>query len=427
MTVVLPTPDAALVAKMASGDQTALTTLYQELYDGLAQRAAEVLPADLAHFRGRVAERAMLNAWQARERFQNPVALVDFLDEMVKQESDVQKRKHASLHRREGQGASAHVAVPTASEAVAKLMEALAPVDHDKAMAEAREMKKAHAKEHVARVGGRPKWILPTALGAVAVVAIIGLQKYLDKAGVDASIDRALKSDGVQTLSAGKGQRGSLTLRDGTKAAIGSDSKLRVPEEFATPKQRTIALEGTATFTPTPPGAGPEALPFSVRAGNATITASGGVFTVRNYAEDNAVTVDVKEGTVQVKDRESGKTQDVAAGSAIKFAGGTITPLEGVARDVAMAWTRDSLVFDNQPLKAVLPELVRWFSLNAAITDASVESRPVSMRVALSSSGDATKALTAAANLAIQFGKDDRIEFMDAAKGGAAPAPAKKK
>ena len=426
MSVVLPTPNAALVAKMAAGDQGALTTLYRELYDGLAQRAAEVLPADLGHFRGRVAERAMLNAWQARARFQTPVSLVDFLDEMVKQESDVQKRKHASLHRREGQGANAHVEVPSVDEAVAKLKEALAPVDHEKAMAEAREMKKAHAKEHVARVGGRPKWILPTVLGAVAVVAIIGLQKYLDKAGVDASIDRALKSDGVQTLSAGKGQRGSLTLRDGTKAAIGSDSKLRVPEEFATAKQRTIALEGTATFTPTPPGSGPDALPFSVRAGNATFTASGGVFTVRSYAEDNAVTLDVKEGTVQVKDRESGKTQDVAAGSAIKFAGGAITPLEGVARDVAMAWTRDSLVFDNQPLKVVLPELVRWFSLNAAITDPSVEDRPVSMRVALSSSGDATKALTAAANLAIQFGKDDRIEFNDGAKA-AAPAPAKKK
>jgi len=47
----------------------------------------------------------------------------------------------------------------------------------------------------------------------------------------------------------------------------------------------------------------------------------------------------------------------------------------------------------------------------------------VSMRVALASSGDATKALTQAANLTIQFGKDDRIEFNDGAKGA---APAKK-
>jgi|APMI01.1.fsa_nt_gi ferric-dicitrate binding protein FerR (iron transport regulator) len=424
MAVAFPTPDAALVTRLASGDQAALTALYRQAYDALVSRASDALGPDLAHFSGRVAEKAMLNAWQARARFQNPMALTDYLEDAVKTETDIQKRKHTSLHRRDGQHVSTHVTVPSVDEAVAKLTEALSPVDHEKAMAEAREMKKAHTKEHVQRVGGRPKWIVPTVLTAVAVVAIIGLQKYLDKAGVDAAIDRALKAEGTQTTSSGKGQRGSLTLRDGTKVAIGSDSKLRVPEEFATPKMRTIALEGTATFTVGPAAAGPDPLAFSVRAGDATFTATGGVFTVRNYEEDGGVvSLDVKEGSVDVKDRESGKSQTVAAGSAITFTKGVIAPLEGVKRDVAMAWTRDSLVFDNQPLKVVLPELVRWFSLNAAIADPTVNDRPVSMRIALSSSGDATKALTTAANLAIQFGKDDRIEFNDASK---ASAPAKK-
>lgn len=418
MAVVLSTPDAALVTRFAGGDQAALIALYRDAYDSLCERAAETLGPDLAHFRGRVAEKAMLNAWQARARFQNPMAFADYLDEAIQQETDIQKRKHASLHRREGQHSTAHITVPSVDEAVAKLTEALNPVDHDKALAEARELKKAHAKEHVARVGGRPKWVLPTVLTVVAVVGIIGLQKYLDKAGVDAAIDRALKSDGVQTLSSGKGQRGSLTLRDGTKAAIGSDSKLRIPEEFATPKMRTIALEGTATFT-VAAATGADAVPFSVRAGNATFTAASGVFTVRGFAEDGAVTLDVKEGAVTVKDRESGTTQTVNAGAAISFANGATTPLDGVKRDVAMAWTRDSLVFDNQPLKVVVPELVRWFSLNAAIADPAIENRPVSMRIALSSSGDATKALTAAANLAIQFGKDDRIEFNDGGQSAA--------
>lgn len=425
MAVALPTPDAAVVSRFTTGDQAALTTVYRQLYDGLAARAGEVLPAELATFRGRVAERAMLSAWQSRERFASPMNLVDYLDDAIQAESDVQRRKHASLSRKGG-GAASHVTMLSTDDAVAKLLEALSPVDHEKAMAEAREAKKAHTKEHVERVGGRPKWIIPTVLGVVAVVAIIGLQRYLDKAGVDAAIDRSLKAEGVQTLSASKGQRGSVTLRDSTKATIGSDSKLRIPEDFASTKMRTIALEGTATFTPHVES-GPESVPFSVRAGGATFTAASGAFTVRGFAEDSAVFLDVKEGTVQVKDRESGKTQDVAAGSALKIVGATFTPLEGVARDVAMAWTRDSLVFDNQPLNKVLPELVRWFSLNAAITDPSVEARPVSMRVALASSGDATKALTTAANLAIQFGKDDRLEFNDAAKAPAAPAAAAKK
>jgi hypothetical protein len=44
------------------------------------------------------------------------------------------------------------------------------------------------------------------------------------------------------------------------------------------------------------------------------------------------------------------------------------------------------------------------------------------MRIALNSSGEATKALTKAADLVINFGKDDRIEF----SGAPAKAPAKK-
>jgi transmembrane sensor len=419
MTVVLPTPDASVVTRLVGGDQGALITLYRQSYDALLSAAGEALGPELAHFRGRVAENAMRNVWQERARFANPVAVTAYLEEAVRQEAEIQRRKHASLKRRDGQ-TSSHITVPGVDEAVQKLEAALAgpAVDHDTLLAEAREVKKAHAREHVQRVGGRPKWIVPTILGVLAVVAIIGLQQYLDKAGVDAAIDRTLKGENVQTLSSGKGQRGSLTLRDGTKAAIGSDSKLRIPEEFATAKMRTIALEGTATFT-VAAGTGPEPVDFSVRSGSATFTAKSGLFTVRHYEEDSALYLEVKEGTVTVKDRESGTTQDVAAGSALKIVGSAMSPLEGVAKDVALAWTRDSLVFDNQPLKVVVPELVRWFSLNAAIADPSVENRPVSMRIALSSSGDATKALTAAANLAIQFGKDDRIEFNAAAEGGA--------
>lgn len=423
MSVVLPTPDAALVAKLAGGDETALAAVFRQLYDGLCAAAAEMLGPDIGHFRGRVAEKAMLSAWHARARFQNPIALTAYLEEALGGEVEVQKRKHATFQHRAGNAQKPHVTVPSADEAVEHLLSLLhSPADHDKALAEAREAKKAHTREHVQRVGGRPKWIVPTIIGVVAVVGIIAGQRFLDKAGADAAVDRALKGENVQTLSASKGQRGSLTLRDGTKTRIGSDSRLRIPEEFAT-TQRTILLEGTATFTVVA-DTSPTANAFAVRAGDYTITAKGTEFTVRHYAEDDAAYVEVTQGSVSVKDRERDTEKEVKAGEALRLGkDGAMTPLEGVARDVALAWTRDSIVFDNAPLKTVVPELVRWFSMDAALADSSLGDRPVSMRVALASSGDATKALTQAANLAIQFGKNDRIEFVDApaqpAKGAA--------
>ncbi|WP_082821482.1 FecR domain-containing protein [Gemmatimonas phototrophica] len=410
MSVVMPTPEPGVVTRLASGDEDALVTLYRQEYDTLLAAAGETLGHELAHFRGRVTHKAMLDAWQARARFLNPTAFTAFLEEAIRQESDIQRRKHAALHRREGQG-QAHVTIATVDEAVRALLDELhAPAaDHAKAAEEARAVKRAHTMEHVERVAQKPKWLLYGAIGVVAVIAIVGAQRMLDKAGTEVAVDRAFKGDDVQNLSSNKGQRGTLTLRDGTKATMGSETRMRVPAEFST-TQRTIELEGTATFV-VAPSTNPQGPAFAVRAGNTTVTATGTVFTVRNYPEDSAVVVQVTEGVVEFKDRTTDAVQSVKAGEAVRYANGAMSPLEGVARDVALAWTRDSIVFDNAPLKRVIPELVRWFGLNAALVDESAGDRPVSMRIALNSSGEATQALTKAANLSLSFGKDDRLEF----------------
>ena len=84
MTVVLPTPEPAVVSRFASGDENALVTLYRQEFDGLLAAAGEALGSVLTHYRGKVAHKAMLDAWQTRERFQNPTALAAFLEEAVR-------------------------------------------------------------------------------------------------------------------------------------------------------------------------------------------------------------------------------------------------------------------------------------------------------------------------------------------------------
>jgi ferric-dicitrate binding protein FerR (iron transport regulator) len=412
MTVVLLTPEPAVVSRFASGDENALVTLYRQEFDGLLAAAGEALGSDLTHYRGKVAHKAMLDAWQTRERFQNPTALAAFLEEAVRHEAAIQKRKHAALHHRHGDVA-AHIAVPQVDEAVRILMDELhaPPVDHAAAVEEVLSAKRAHAKEHVERVAEKPRWLQYGAIGVVVVAAIFGAQRFLDNAGSEVAVDRALKGENVQNLTSGRGQRGTVTLRDGTRASMGSETRLSIPEKFGG-TQRTVELEGTATFTVTPTTGDRQGVPFAVRAGTATVTATGTVFTVRSYPEDKAVYVQVTEGTVELKDRMSGTVTPIKAGDAVKFiTDGTVTPLDGVARDVALAWTRDSIVFEQAPLRVVVPELVRWFGLNAVLADSSIGDRPVSMRVALASSGETTEALTKAADLTIAFGKNDRLEF----------------
>ncbi|WP_396223128.1 hypothetical protein [Gemmatimonas sp.] len=223
-------------------------------------------------------------------------------------------------------------------------------------------MKRAHTKEHVEHVVETPRWLRYGGMALVAAVVIVAAQRVLDQAGSEVAVHRALTSEAVQHISSNRGQRSSFTLRDGT----------------------------------------------------VTVTAAGTGFTMRHYPEEADVVVQVAEGMVSVRDRDSDATQTVKAGAAVRVTNGTVTSFGGVARDEALAWTRDSIVFVQAPLKTVVPELVRWFGMNAALVDSTVGDRPVSMRIALISAGDAATALTAAADLVITFSTNDRIEFRGA-------------
>lgn len=412
MSTALPTPDAALVARFSGGDENALTSLFRQQYDALLKVAQPLLGDELAHAGGRIAEKAMLDAWQERSRISDAAGLTAFLMQAVHDEVAVQKRKHASLHSHSA--TASHKPPPDVEEAVKQLLATLhAPsVSHEEAQAQARAARRSMMKHNVESVSARPRWVLPL-LGLIAVaVGFFFVQRWIGKAGADVAVDRALKGEDVQNLSSGRGQRGTLNLRDGTVAALGSDSRLRIPAEFGS-TMRTLQLEGASTFTVAPDSSA-KPMAFAVRAGDATITSKGTVFSVRYYPDDSTVYVQVGEGSVEVRNRVHRSNREVKAGEAIAMkSDGTITPLDGAARDAVMAWARDSIVFENTPLRLVVPELVRWFGLDAELADASIGDRPVTMRVGLTSSGDATKALTQAAGLAITFGKNDRIEFRD--------------
>jgi ferric-dicitrate binding protein FerR (iron transport regulator) len=423
MPAVLPTPDAAIFAQFTAGDEAGLVGVFRSSYEPLLASAEAALGPDLAHFKGRVVQQALLEAWGERARFANPAGLAGFLDEAIQQLAAAQKRKHASLHLRHGASATQpHVAVPSTEEALSQLLATLhaPPPDHEKLVAEAKAAKRAHAADHVQKVGGRRNLLVPGIVFVVAVAVIVLSLRWLDASSAEAGVDQALKADDVRQIASGRGQRGTVTLGDQSRATIGSDSKVRIPKEFGGQKLRTVELIGTARFAV----AEGRPVPFAVRAKNVTVTATGTAFTVRAFPEEDGVTVAVDEGSVSVKVREGGASRSVAAGEAIRVgADGQIGTIEGDALDVALAWVRDSIVFVDAPVKAVIPELVRWFGINAALGDEAIGDRRVSLRLALASSGEATRALNEAANLTIQFGKDDRIEFYDSPPAPPSRAP----
>ena len=414
MTVDLPIPDAQQFEAFKRGDERALEQIYRSEYAGLLLMAAEKLGDEMSSASSRVAQEAMLDTWQGRAQFDDPAGLVAYLGAAVKDQAAIARRKHAALHHRQG-GHPTPVkvaeATPTADESWGNIYSAIhAPVvDHDKLIEEARVAKKHHAAAHVQTVGKKGSWIIPAALVVVAVVAIVFGQRWMQSRGADMAVTRALESNDARTVTSNRGQRGAVTLGDETKAKLGSDSQLKVPKEFGS-TFRTVELTGTAHFEV----AKDNPMPFTVRVGNMDVVATGTVFTVRAYPEDSTTTVMVSEGSVDVRVRDTKDNHTVSAGDAFRIkSDGSLAPLEGSARDVSFAWARDSLVFENARLDAVVPQLQRWFDMKVGIADPALYDRRVTTRFSLESSAGALAAVANAAGLTTGFGEDDITLFKE--------------
>lgn len=399
---------ASGTAPMTTAEEQELTTTYRAHYDALLKHSREALGHDLEHFSGKIAQQAMLATWAHRTTFTTPDAFSEALRDAVKDEAATQRRKHSALHQREGSTPrTPHVATLSADEAVVQLLATLhaAPVKHDEAVSEAHATRKHHAAEHVQHVGRKASWKMPLALVVVLGAAIVAGMKWMSAASAEVVVKKALAADNARTLSAARGQRGNVDLADGTKARIGSDSKLTIPNAFGT-TLRTAQVVGSVSFAVS---AG-QSLPFTIWAGNTVVTATGTRFTVRAFEEEQSVVVGVDEGTVSVRVKDESEETVVSAGQAARISpDGTIAMINGAAADYALAWVRDSLAFTDTPATVVLSELTRWFGLTASLADSTVGSRKVSLRLGLESSGDAIAAFAKAANLSIGFDKEDKV------------------
>lgn len=425
MTDLLLSLDPAQFSALKSGDEAALTAVFRANYDALVASAKSALGPELDHFSGRVAVQATLDTWQRRDSISNATGLSASWAEAIREEAGQQQRRHAALHTREGAQSSgkSHVHVPSVDEAVAQLHAALHPpaVDHDKVMAEAVSARRHHAAGHLKSVAGSSGrgWKGPAVvLGGLAVVIVVGMQ-WLNTTGGEVKITNALAAEDARHLASARGQRGNVTLADSSIAQIGSDSRLTLPAEFGV-TMRTLKLEGSAAFTVSQ---GSE-MPFSVRAINSIITATGTRFAVRAYDDDSIVSVRVDEGSVTVQAKDGKQSTTVNAGEAVRMTpDGEVQPLDATGQALALGWTTDTLEFVNTPVKVVLAELGRWFDLKATLADPALGDRPMSLRIGLGSSGDALNAMTQAASLSIGFDKDEKVVLSDMpvapVKGGA--------
>lgn len=110
-------------------------------------------------------------------------------------------------------------------------------------------------------------------------------------------VNRSNVNDAASTIvkSASSGQKISVTLADGTKVKLNSDSEIQYPAKF-TGDAREVVLKGEAFFDV----AHNESLPFRVRTSDVTVMVLGTSFNVNAYPESADTQVALEKGKVKV-------------------------------------------------------------------------------------------------------------------------------
>lgn len=194
-----------------------------------------------------------------------------------------------------------------------------------------------------------------------AVVVIASLLGFLAYQNLN-QFEQEPVEPALREIAMEKGQRGSLTLSDGTKVKLNADSKIILPNVFESDKREvTLIGEGYFDVAPNPDR------PFIINTNEAVIQVLGTVFAIRSYPEDKAVQVVVKEGRVSLRSQKR-FAKDKAILSAgelgqLFLADNRITTKKAVDLDLFLSWTDGYLKFENTPMDEVARQLERKYDI----------------------------------------------------------------
>jgi len=242
-----------------------------------------------------------------------------------------------------------------------------------------RHQNKADLKAHK-RVVTQARFSVAAAFLVMAIaVGIVVERVWLEDAPMVASV--------TEKLETGIGEQRNIVLADGSKLLLNTNSRITV--DFSDRVRNIVLLKGEAHFIV----AHDTSRPFTVTAGNNTVTAVGTAFNMQ-YVDDNAFELVVTDGKVLVKDRftvssanQSLFTKTPVDGEGLlMFAGekatvkGDVEARESLSQtdiDDDLAWQQGMIVFKGEPLVAVLAEIGRYTKVHFLISDDALRHRRV--------------------------------------------------
>lgn len=165
-----------------------------------------------------------------------------------------------------------------------------------------------------------------------------------------------------------KGGEYTLTLSDGTKVWLNSQSKLKYPVAFNN-INREVYLEGEAYFEVTKD----PHHPFHVNAKDRiTIEVLGTSFNVRSYPDENKVETVLEEGSVRMS---KGKEKVMLfPGYKAVYQPEKGFEMASVNTELYTAWRYGQYIFVDESVENILKQLSRWYNIEVFYSDEKARS-----------------------------------------------------
>ncbi|PUV24984.1 FecR family protein [Sphingobacterium athyrii] len=162
------------------------------------------------------------------------------------------------------------------------------------------------------------------------------------------------ESNPIHTLIVPKRSTIALTLSDGTRVWVNSESELTYKANFEK-NERTVRLKGEAYFEV----AKDTKRPFVVEANDLNVQAIGTAFDINSYKPNAKVLL--TEGRLKVNGQENEIFID--AGNGVKMINSQLVAFPIPDMEEATAWKDGYFYFENKSMQQILDELSRWYGI----------------------------------------------------------------
>ncbi|MEM1134756.1 MAG: FecR domain-containing protein, partial [Bacteroidota bacterium] len=195
----------------------------------------------------------------------------------------------------------------------------------------------------------------------LAATSVLYYSNFLNK---DKEPSTQLVANTIIERKTPKGAKLILTLKDGTRVKLNSESSLSFPESFSD-EFRQVSLVGEAFFEV----AKDSTKPFVITTGDITTTVLGTAFNIKAYPDEKEIKVAVAEGKVRV-DASQAPPNTLIASEMVTF---NKDQKEIKKSDfdeiVVFGWRENTLYFKDASFNEIKTTLERWYGIDFIVEE----------------------------------------------------------